>query len=158
MFKMKLEGSEYSDVQNNDVITDNEGASEVNDQITDSVTSTDDTTDEIIEDKQVLTFNNDDDVLEYLKTKEELLSKVAPRGEGKELPEDVKKYLEFKEETGRGYNDFLEYQKDFSELDEQDIVKKYMREMNPEFDNEDIQDEFLDAYAYDEDLDDEKDI
>lgn len=158
MFKMKLEGSEYPDVQNNDAIIDNEQASEVNDQITDSVTTTDDTPDEIIEDKQVLTFNNDDDVLEYLKTKEELLSKVAPKSESKELPEDVKKYLEFKEETGRGYNDFLEYQKDFSQLDEQDVVKKYMREMNPEFDNEDIQDEFLDAYAYDEELDDDKDI
>lgn len=33
-----------------------------------------------------------------------------------------------------------------------------MKEMNPEFDNEDIQDEFLDTYAYDEDLDDDRDI
>lgn len=159
MFKMKLEGSEDSAVQNNDAFIENEQATEVNDQITDSVTTTnEDVSEEVKEDQNVLTFNSDDDVLEYLKTKEELLSKVAPKSESKELPEDVKKYLEFKEDTGRGYSDFLEYQRDFSQLDEQDVVKRYMKEMNPEFDNEDIQDEFLDTYAYDEDLDDERDI
>jgi hypothetical protein len=156
---MKLEGSEDSAVQNNDAFIENEQATEVNDQITDSVTTTnEDVSEEVKEDQNVLTFNSDDDVLEYLKTKEELLSKVAPKSESKELPEDVKKYLEFKEDTGRGYSDFLEYQRDFSQLDEQDVVKRYMKEMNPEFDNEDIQDEFLDTYAYDEDLDDERDI
>lgn len=159
MFKMKLEGSDDSAVQNNDAFIENEQVTEVNDQITDAVTATnEDVSEEVNEDQNVLTFNSDDDVLEYLKTKEELLSKVAPKSESKELPEDVKKYLEFKEETGRGYSDFLEYQRDFSQLDEQDVVKRYMKEMNPEFDNEDIQDEFLDAYAYDEDLDDERDI
>lgn len=159
MFKMKLEGSDDSAVQNNDAFIENEQATEVNDQITDAVTTTNEgVSEEVNEDQNVLTFNNDDDVLEYLKTKEELLSKVVTKSESKELPEDVKKYLEFKEETGRGYSDFLEYQRDFTELDEQDIVKRYMMEMNPEFDNEDVQDEFLDAYAYDEDLDDEKDI
>lgn len=156
MFKMKLEGSDDNQIQENEVVDTTEV---INDQITDAVTTTnEDVVDEVNEDQNVLTFNSDDDVLEYLKTKEELLSKVAPKSESKELPEDVKKYLEFKEETGRGYSDFLEYQRDFSQLDEQDVVKRYMKEMNPEFDNEDIQDEFLDAYAYDEDLDDERDI
>jgi hypothetical protein len=156
---MKLEGSNDSAVQNNDAIIENEQVTEVNDQITDSVTTTnEDVSEEVNEDQNVLTFNSDDDVLEYLKTKEELLSKVTPKSESKELPEDVKKYLEFKEDTGRGYSDFLEYQRDFSQLDEQDVVKRYMKEMNPEFDNEDIQDEFLDTYAYDEDLDDDRDI
>lgn len=160
MFKMKLEGSDDNQIQENEVVDTTEV---INDQITDAVTTTnedvvDEVIDEVVDNKNVLTFNSDDDVLEYLKTKEELLSKVAPKSESKELPEDVKKYLEFKEETGRGYSDFLEYQRDFSQLDEQDVVKRYMKEMNPEFDNEDIQDEFLDAYAYDEDLDDERDI
>lgn len=156
---MKLEGSDDSAVQNNDALINNEQITTVDDQITDSVTSTNEDVPEVVDENQnVLTFNSDDDVLEYLKTKEELLSKVTPKSEVKELPEDVKKYLEFKEETGRGYSDFLEYQRDFTELDEQDIVKRYMIEMNPEFDSEDVQDEFLEAYAYDEDLDDEKDI
>jgi hypothetical protein len=150
---MKLEGS-------NDPVVDNTVVETVEVTPQEVLETTDITTveEEAQQDNTVLTFNSDDDVLEYLKTKEELISKVAPKSESKELPEDVKKYLEFKEETGRGYSDFLEYQRDFSELDEQDIVKRYMKEMNPEFDNEDIQDEFLEAYAYDQELDEERDI
>ena len=156
MFKMKLEGSEYSDVQNNEEIIDNEQENIVNEETTDTIEEKVEVEENKIE--NALTFNSDDDILEYLKTKEELISKVAPKQEVKELPEDIKKYLEFKEETGRGYSDFMEYQKDYSDSDEQDIVKRYMKEMNPEFDSEDVQDEFLEAYAYDEDLDEEKDI
>jgi len=153
MYTMKLEGS-------NDPVVDNTVVETVEVTPQEVLETTDITTveEEAQQDNTVLTFNSDDDVLEYLKTKEELISKVAPKSESKELPEDVKKYLEFKEETGRGYSDFLEYQRDFSELDEQDIVKRYMKEMNPEFDNEDIQDEFLEAYAYDQELDEERDI
>lgn len=159
MFKMKLEGSDDSAVQNNDAFIENEQATEVNDQITDAVTTTnEDVSEEVNEDQNVLTFNSNDDILEYLKTKEDLMSRISTRSEEVEIPEDVKKYLEFREETGRGYSDFLEYQRDLTEIDEQDIVKRYMIEMNPEFDSEDVQDEFLEAYAYDEDLDDEKDI
>lgn len=159
MFKMKLEGSDDSTVQNNDAFIENEQATEVNDQITDAVTTTnEDVSEEVNEDQNVLTFNSNDDILEYLKTKEDLMSRISTRSEEVEIPEDVKKYLEFREETGRGYSDFLEYQRDLTEIDEQDIVKRYMVEMNPEFNSEDVQDEFLEAYAYDEDLDDEKDI
>jgi hypothetical protein len=156
---MKLEGSDDSTVQNNDAFIENEQATEVNDQITDAVTTTnEDVSEEVNEDQNVLTFNSNDDILEYLKTKEDLMSRISTRSEEVEIPEDVKKYLEFREETGRGYSDFLEYQRDLTEIDEQDIVKRYMVEMNPEFDSEDVQDEFIEAYAYDEDLDDEKDI
>lgn len=160
MFKMKLEGSEYSDVQNNDSIIDNEQANEVNnenDQVSDQVS--DQVTEEVVEEESqnVLKFSNEDEVLEYLKSKEELLSKVAPKQEV-EIPEDVKKYLEFKSETGRSFSDFQEYQKDFTTLDEQDLVRMYLKDKNPEFDADEIQDEFLEAFAYDEDLDDEKDI
>jgi hypothetical protein len=151
MYTMKLEGSN-DPVVDNVVTPTTDETPQVDDQVLDTQPE------EVVENNNVLTFNSDDDVLEYLKTKEELISKVAPKSESKELPEDVKKYLEFKEETGRGYSDFLEYQRDFSELDEQDIVKRYMKEMNPEFDGDDIQDEFLEAYAYDQELDDERDI
>jgi hypothetical protein len=152
MYTMKLEGSN-DPVVDNVVAETTDETPQVDDQVLDTQPE-----EVVIEENKVLTFNSDDDVLEYLKTKEELMSKVTPKSESKELPEDVKKYLEFKEETGRGYSDFLEYQRDFSELDEQDIVKRYMKEMNPEFDNEDIQDEFLEAYAYDQELDEERDI
>ena len=99
--KFKLEGSEWSQeeensgVQNNEAIIDNEQADVVNTQ---------DVQDELQDvQENVLKFNNEDEVLEFIKSKEDLYTKVAPRSEEKELPSDIKKYLEFKEETGRGY-------------------------------------------------------
>ena len=100
--KFKLEGSEWSQeeensgVQNNEAIIDNEQADVVNTQdvqedVQDKVQDVQD---------NVLKFNNEDEVLEFIKSKEDLYTKVAPRSEEKELPSDIKKYLEFKEETG----------------------------------------------------------
>ena len=167
MYKLKIEGD--SIVQAQESFSDNEQTSEMNnDQIIDSVTAENNegvsegvsegvNQKEEGESQNVLKFNNEDEVLEYLKSKEDLISKVAPKQEV-EIPEDVKKYLEFKSETGRSFSDFQEYQKDFSTIDEQDLVRMYLKDKNPEFDADEIQDEFLEAFAYDEDIDDEKDI
>jgi len=154
MFKFRLEGEQdapqevdNSVVQDNAEFMDNEQVDEVNNE------------EGVQEDAQdnVLTFNNDDDILEYLKSKEELMSKVS-RNEDSEIPEDIKSYLDYKKETGRSYNDYLELQKDFSTLPEEVIIKNYLKEMNPEYTDEEIEDEFLDTYGYDEDVDDERDI
>jgi len=158
--KLKLEGSEWSQVednsgvQNDDVIIDNEQDSEVNTQdvqqdVQDDVENVQD---------NVLKFNNEDEVLEFIKSKEDLYSKVAVKSEEKELPSDIKKYLEFKEQTGRGYEDFVNYQRDYSEVDKDALVKMYIKENNPEFDELDVNEEFAEAFAYDEDYDDERTI
>lgn len=161
MYKLKIEGD--SVVQPNEEFSNNEQVSEVNNDVQQAETE-DVKTDVVAEEEEqesqsVLKFNSEDEVLEYLKSKEELLSKVVttPKQEV-ELPEDVKKYLEFKSETGRSFSDFQEYQKDFTAIDEQDLVRMYLKDKNPEFDADEIQDEFLEAFAYDEDIDDEKDI
>ena len=117
MYKLKIEGD--SIVQPNEEFINNEQANEVNnDQITDSVTTDNEGVIEGVsqEPQDVLKFSNEDEVLEYLKSKEELLSRIAPTKQDVEIPEDVKKYLEFKSETGRSFSDFQEYQKDFHNM------------------------------------------
>lgn len=100
---------------------------------------------------------NEEKVSEFLKNNPDLLNKLKPSQEV-ELDEDVKKFLEFKKETGRSYSDFIEYQRDPSDFEEEDLVRKLIRDRNPDLNDEEIEDEFLDTYGYDEDLDDEKDI
>lgn len=162
MFKFRLEGEQdvsqeldTNNVQENVGFIDNEQADVVNDQVDDQVDDQEEST-EVIE-NNVLTFNSDDDVLEYLKSKEELLSKVS-KNEVSEIPEDIKSYLDYKNETGRSYNDYLELQKDFSSLPEEVVIKNYIKEMNPEYTDEEVEDEFLDTYGYDEDSDEEREI
>ena len=74
------------------------------------------------------------------------------------LPEDVNAFLKFKKETGRGIEDFYRVQKDFSKEKPESLVANYLKEINPEFDDEDIEYEISERFSYDEEMDDEKDI
>lgn len=100
---------------------------------------------------------SEEKISEYLKNNPSLLDKLKPTQE-LDLDEDVKKFLEFKKETGRSYSDFVEYQKDVTDFSEEDLVRNLIKEKNPGLSDEEIDDEFYDTYGYDEDLDDERDI
>lgn len=107
---------------------------------------------------EYIDIDNDEDLIKYVKDNPEILNQLTP-SEQRELPEDVKKYLDFREETnGRGFSDFLEYQKDFSSMSDEDKVKKFIKENNPTYTKEDVEDVFEERYSFDEDYDDEKDV
>ncbi len=55
-----------------------------------------------------------------------------------ELPEDVSKYLEFKKETGRGFSDFVKANKNYDELDDDQLLAEYYSLTEEDLDNEDI--------------------
>lgn len=74
-----------------------------------------------------------------------------------EIPDDIKPYLKYKKETGRSYEDFLELQKDWKNENEDSVLKRYLKDKNPYFTDEDIKDE-LSEFNYDDDLDEEVDI
>ena len=107
----------------------------------------------------------DSDVLSYLKTRfnkevnslDELFEeKQQPQQEL--LPEDVNAFLKFKKDTGRGLEDFYRVNQDFSKITPERLLADYMRETNPDFDDEDIAFEYESKFSYDEDEDDEKEI
>lgn len=106
----------------------------------------------------------DDDVLSYLKSKynkevnslDDLFAPVEPQKEL--LPEDVDAFYRFKKETGRGLEDFYRVNQDFSNEKPERLLATYFKEMNPELDDEDIEYEMSERFAYDEELDDERDI
>jgi hypothetical protein len=106
----------------------------------------------------------DEDVLSYLKSKynrevnslDDLFTPVEPQKEL--LPEDVEAFYRFKKETGRGLEDFYRVNQDYSSEQPERLLATYLKEMNPELDEDDIQYEMSDKFGYDEDLDDERDI
>jgi hypothetical protein len=106
----------------------------------------------------------DNDVLSYLKSKynkevNSLDDLFAPVDTQKELlPDDVEAFYRFKKETGRGLEDFYRVNQDFSSEKPERLLATYMKELNPEMDDDDIQYEMSEKFAYDEDLDDERDI
>jgi hypothetical protein len=105
----------------------------------------------------------DNDVLSYLKTKfnrevNSLDELFVEKPQQELLPEDVNAFLKFKKDTGRGLEDFYRVNQDFSKVKPERLLADYMRETNPDFDDEDIAFEYESKFAYDEEMDDEKEI
>jgi hypothetical protein len=80
------------------------------------------------------------------------------REENDPLPEDVAQYLKYKKETGRGFNDFIEVQKNYDEMDNDALLRSYLTATENGLDADDIETLIESDYTYDEDLDDDKDI
>lgn len=118
---------------------------------------------EPVDNSEAAEFNfKDEDVLLYIgkrynKQINSLDDLVAERQDSEPLPEDVAAYLQYKKETGRGFEDFLQLKKDFDSMNPEQLVKQYLTATQEGLDDEDI-DSLMDEYSYDEDLDDESTI
>lgn len=102
---------------------------------------------------------DDDKVLSYLGKRygRELKSfddLASQRDEQEEMDEEVKTYLKYKKETGRGFEDFKELNKDYDSMNENDLLRKFYLSTQEGLDDDDV-DVLLDEFFYDEDYDDE---
>jgi len=83
---------------------------------------------------------------------------VQEREQAEELPEDVSAFLKYKRETGRGIEDFMKLNVDYTAMDEDSLLYQYAKEQNPELDADEVKFELESKFSYDEDFDDEKQI
>jgi len=97
---------------------------------------------------------------------EEITEEVKPKEEIKEkpqliktpeLPENVEKLVTFMNETGGTLEDYVELNKDYSTLSNDQVLHEYLRKTKPHLDKEDI-DLIMEDYQYEEDIDDPKEI
>ena len=106
---------------------------------------------------------SDDDVLSYIGKRYDreinsLDELFEQRNTNEELPEDVSAFLKYKKETGRGMNDFININKNYDDVNDDQLLLEYYLEQNKGLDREDVSFEIEDKFSYDEDLDDERDI
>lgn len=83
---------------------------------------------------------------------------VQERSQAEELPEDVSAFLKYKRETGRGIEDFMKLNVDYSSMDEDALLYQYAKEQNPGLDPDEVKFELETKFSYDEDFDDDKHI
>jgi hypothetical protein len=74
-----------------------------------------------------------------------------------DLPEEVEKYLQYKEQTNRGLKDFVKANEDVSEYEEHALLREYYMQTNPELDDNDISYLINEKYEVDENVDTESD-
>jgi hypothetical protein len=79
------------------------------------------------------------------------------REESDPLPEDVSKYLQYKKDTGRGINDFMQLQKNYDDAEPEQLLRDYLSATEKGLDAEDIE-ILMEDYSYDEDIDDDSHI
>jgi len=73
------------------------------------------------------------------------------------LPENIDKLVKFMEETGGTVEDYVHLNKDYSTLDNDQLLREHLRQTKPHLDSEDIS-LILEDFAYEEDIDDPKEI
>lgn len=147
MFKIKsIDGVEMPSQE--EIVQDDvqqEETQEVSDQVTEQVEE------ELVEQSK-LVFEKDEDLIEYVRSKNLIEDQKV------EIPSEIEGYLKYKQDTNRSLQDYLELQKDLTTVPEEQIIKMKMKEANPELTDEEITDDFLDMYGYDEDLDEEREV
>ncbi len=76
---------------------------------------------------------------------------------GKPLPENIEKLVSFMEETGGNINDYVRLNADYSNVDNETLLKEYYKQTKPYLEGDDIN-LMLEDFSYDEDIDEQRDI
>ena len=99
------------------------------------------------------------EVMEETVTEDEVFEALDANEEtGAVIPENVRKLMDFMDETGGDLNDYVKLNKDYTELDNQDLLHEYYTQTKPHLNAEEISFLMEDQFSYDEDVDDDKDI
>ena len=75
-----------------------------------------------------------------------------------DLPENVEKLVNFMKETGGTIDDYVRLNADYSNIDNDVLLREYYRKSKPHLDDEEINFLLEDNFSYDEELDEERDM
>jgi len=82
---------------------------------------------------------------------------VLQETKAQELPEGVDKLIKFMEETGGNVQDYARLNADYSNVDNNTLLREYYKQNKPHLDAEDVN-LLLEDFTWDEEIDDDKDI
>jgi hypothetical protein len=83
---------------------------------------------------------------------------VESQSQGVDLPENIQKVIDFMNETGGGLEDYVKLNTDYSKLDNYSLLKEYYQNTKPHLDSDEIDFLMEENFAFDEDIDDERDV
>jgi len=75
-----------------------------------------------------------------------------------ELPENINKLIDFMKETGGTLEDYVNLNKDYSAMEEMQLLREHYRQTKPHLSEDEISFLIEDSFSYDEEIDDERDI
>ena len=105
---------------------------------------------------QEITEEDKDEVKEI--KKEIIEAKQEQQILNKPLPENIEKLIDFMESTGGTVEDYVALNKDYSSLDSAQLLSEYYKKTKPHLDQEEINFLMEDAFNFDEDVDEAREI
>ena len=101
-----------------------------------------------------------EEVTEIADKLEENIEEAIEKAEeqGTQLPENIQKVIDFMDETGGTLEDYVELNKDYSKMSDNDLLNEYFKQTKPHLTDEERSFVMEDLYSYDEDIDEERDI
>ena len=101
----------------------------------------------------------EEEVVEAAEELEEQVEQaIVEQAAGVELPENIQKVVEFMNDTGGSLQDYVKLNTDYSQLNESQLLREYYETTRPHLDKEDVDFIMEDKFAFDEDIDEERDI
>ena len=115
------------------------------------------------EEEQIIQLITDEDEKILQQTENETTSIKSEeandvREEKVVLPENVQKLVDFMNETGGTLEDYVRLSADYSNVDENALLKEYYKQTKSHLDSDEINFLLEDNFSFDEDIDDERDI
>ena len=97
---------------------------------------------------------------EDLKESEEIIEEAVVEAEttGKPLPENIQKLVDFMEETGGDLQDYVNLNRDVSEMDDSEVLDEYYRATKSHLTSDERNFLLEDNFGYDDEVDDPKEI
>ncbi len=112
------------------------------------------------DEKPVLEEITDEEVAEEVKEIKEEVKEAKRNAEitGKPLPENIEKLVSFMEETGGNIEDYVRLNADYSNVDNNTLLREYYKQTKPHLNIEEVNFLMEDSFSFDEELDEERDI
>jgi len=85
-----------------------------------------------------------------------IIDEVSPNTP--QLPENIEKLVEFMNETGGTVQDYVRLNADYSDVNEDVLLKEYYKNTKPHLDSEEVDFIIEETFSYDEEVDEERDI
>jgi hypothetical protein len=91
-------------------------------------------------------------------TQPEPTEEPQPVVEQQEIPEGLEDLVKFMNETGGTIEDYARLNADYSNVDDQALLREYYKKTKPHLNNDEINFLLEDNFAYDEELDEDRDV
>lgn len=114
---------------------------------------------ETVEDTPVIQEVTEEEVQEQTETLQGQVEDAVQQSQdtADPLPENIQKVVDFISDTGGTLEDYVRLNADYSNIDNNTLLREYYRQSKPHLDSEDVG-ILLEDFTWDEDVDDEKDI